>query len=297
MNEDTHTAVQQVSESHSQGFALTGYGWLMIVVALLSVLLTYKFLSRKSGDSFSKTVKPKAGCLSFGYVFLVIFCIATLALGAVGMFVNSIHNIVSLPRYEATIIDHESHQSESRDSDGRRRSRTMYTPTLRFTDNAGNLREVKADLSSSGKDPIGSTLTIGYKDGMSKAEVISITKYLMLLGLAIMMFVLVYVLVLGIVYSFGWSTAFILRIGGGFLMYFLFPAGMMVLFWGCAYHGLYKHFTGQRHDMPVWAIVVCSIFSVVLFLSFIGYLRMLMGKTVGDNTGLSRKMFNKRKVY
>lgn len=297
MNENTHAATQQLSDGHSQGFSLTGYGWLMIVVALLSVLLTYKFLSRKSGDSFDKTVKPKAGCLSFGYVFLVIFCIATLALGAVGMFVNSIHNIVSLPRYEAIVIDHDSHRSQSKDSDGRRRSTTMYTPVLKFVDNQGKEHELKSDLSSSAKETIGSTLTIGYKDGMSKAEVISTTKYFMLLGLGTMMFVLVYALVLGVVYSFGWSTAFVLRIGAGFLMYFLFPAGMMLLFWGCAYHGLYKHFSGQRHDMPVWAIIVCSIFSLVLFLALIGYLRMLMGKTVGDNTGLSRKMFNKRKVY
>lgn len=289
MNENTHAATQTLSEGHSQGFALTGYGWLMVVVAILSVLLTYKFLSKKSDNSFDNTVKPKTGCLSFGYVFLVIFSIATLALGAIGMFVNSIHNIVSLPRYEATIIGHDSYQSESKDSKGRSRSTTMYTPILQFTDVDGNLREVKADLSSGGKAAVGSTMTIGYRSGMDDAEVISSTKYFMLLGLATMMFIMVYVLVLGIVYSFGWSTKILLKIGAGFLMYYLFPAGMILLFWGCAYHGLYKHFTGQRHDMPVWAIVLCSIFSVTLFFVLIGWARMLLGKSIGGETGISRR--------
>lgn len=280
MNEDNYSTTRQISEGHHQGYTLTGYGWVIILVAIAAILLTYKFLSKKSGsDDFNK--KPKAGCLSFGYVFLVIFSIATLALGGLAMLGNSIYNIASLPRYQATVTGHNSHQSESRDDKGRRRSTTMYTPILKFKDNTGTEVEKEADLSSSGKEAMGSVLTVAYENGMDKVVVISTTKYFMLLGLATIMFVLVYVLVLGIAYSFGIPTGRLLQIGAGFLMYYLVPAGMLLLFYGCAYGGVYLYFTGRKPDMPIWAVVVCCFFSVVLFFSLIGWARMLLGKGDG----------------
>lgn len=288
MKGDNYSATQQLSEGHHQGYTLTGYGWVMILVAAAAILLTYKFLSKKSsGDDFNK-VKPKAGCLSFGYVFLVIFSIATLALGGLAMLCSSIYNMASLPRYQATVVGHNSHQSESKDENGRRRSTTMYTPILKFKDNTGAEVEKEADLSSGSKETMGSVLTVAYENGMDKVSVISATKYFMLLGLATIMFLLVYVLVLGVAYSFGKSISGLLRIGAGFLMYYLAPAGMLLLFYGCAYSGAYQYFAGRRPDMPVWAVVVCCFFSFVLFFSLIGWAKMLFA---GEGGKKRKKVF------
>ncbi len=130
------------------------------------------------------------------------------------------------------------------------------------------------DVSSSGKKEKGGLVTVGYKPGMETAEELSGNKYILIGGAAVLLLIMGYFILAGIAYAMGRRMQPFYRFGLGLLLYFIFPLAMLFLLGGMGY-AVVSYFMGKKPDMPGWAVAVCSFFSIVLFLAFIGYLRML----------------------
>ena len=237
---------------------MSGHLWAVVALLAAAGLLTWAVLRR---------MEAPRGCSSGGFVFAVLASLMLLSQGGLLMLGSSVKNLLTLPRYQASVIDHRTHISTSRDDDGRTRHTTMYTPLLRFVDAQGATVELFGDMASSEPDVLGHMLTIGHAPGMTKAEMITPAKWGMLIGLTVMLLIMGYVLVGACFYAAGWPTATYLRWGANGLMNGLIPGAMLFMLWGLAYHGVYRHLAGERPDMPAWAFWICVFFSLTLVMA------------------------------
>lgn len=256
---------------------ITGYGWTAIGFIALSVLLAIKILKRGNRNA-------RPGCLGIGYVALVAFCLLSLSATLGGVLGGFVVNAFTLPRYEAKVTSLSSYQSTSQDKDSRGRSSsrtvTMYTSTVAFTTNDGTPVEIETDVSSSGKRAIGETVTIGYKPGMEKAQELNGTKYLLMGGATVMLLIMAYVVIGGFLYAMGFRMVRFYRLGMGLLLYFILPLAMLFLL-GAMGYAVVLYFMGDKPDMPVWAVVVCIFFCLILSGALLGYVRMLSERRRG----------------
>lgn len=242
---------------------ITGYGWTAIALMALSVLVAIKILKRRSPYG-------KAGCLGVGYVSLVLFILLSLSTTLVGVLGRFVLNVVTLPRYEAKVIDISSYQ----DKDSRNRRTTMYKSVVAFATEDGTRVEIGTDVSSSGRRAIGDIVKVGYRPGMKTAEELSAGKYILMGGGALMLLIMGYFVIGGIMYAMGARMAVFYRFGMNLLLYVVFPVAMLFLLGGMGY-ALVLYFMGMKPDMPVWAVVVCSFFCLILLGGMLGYIRML----------------------
>jgi hypothetical protein len=243
---------------------ITGYGWTGIAFMVLSVLVAVKILKRNNRSG-------NIGCISIGYISLVVFCLLTLSSVLAGFLGGFVINSFKLPRYQGKVVSISSYQ----DYDSKtRRTTTMYKSTVAFTLKDGTPVEIETDISSSGKREIGEMVTVGYEPGIDRAEEFSGGKYLLIGGGVVMLLVMGYFVTGGILYAMNVKMDWYFALGMKLLMYFIFPLGMLLFFCGRGY-ALVQYFMGLRPDMPGWAVAVCSFFCLVLFLAMIGYVRML----------------------
>ncbi|PZP42688.1 MAG: hypothetical protein DI598_16665 [Pseudopedobacter saltans] len=270
--------MQQISSekeylTNGSSMSLTPAGWFLVALLVLSFVLTLKIVKRKNRDSFddSDDARRKAtGCVSIAYVFAVVSCVLVLGVGSLRLLIGSIKDTITVTRYQAKVVDYTSYASTSKN-----RRTTMYNPVLEFKTEDGTVIKKEADMASSSPPEIGSYRTVGYKDGKNVLVELSPTKYFMLLGLGTMAALLTFAMVGAFNYAFGFSNRVLIKLLFGFLFYYLIPAGMILLFYGCAYAGVYRYLAGERNDMPIWAFLVCSFFSFVLFFSIIGWFQYL----------------------
>ncbi len=248
--------------------SVTYYGWGAIALILMSVVLALRILKR-SGSG-------KPGCVSLGYISLILFIVFSITTMLSGMLGSFVYHAFSLPRYKATVVDHYSYVSESRDKGFTRRT-TMYQPIVVFKDNTGQEIKLKSDVASSSRSPLGSVITVGYKPGMPVAEAFSAGKYLLMGGATVMLLLLGYVSVAGIRYGLGGRMQHMISLGTGLLLYVFIPLAMLAFAAGLGYAAI-EYFRGDKPDMPVWALVICIFFCFILLLAFIGYVRMLAGR-------------------
>jgi hypothetical protein len=247
---------------------ITGYGWTAIVLIALSIFVAIKILKRRNPNE-------KSGCIGVGYVSLVMFILLSFSTMLAGMLGSFVLNVLTLPRYEAKIIDISAYQDTNR----RKRTTTMYRSIVAFTTEDGTPVEIRTDISSSERREIGEVVKVGYRSGMQTAEELSAGKYILMAGGAVMLLVMGYFVIAGIFYAMGAQMSAFYRFGMNLLLYFIFPLGMLFLLGGMGY-AVVLYFTGQKPDMPVWAVVVCCFFCLVLLGAMLGYLRMLRERTV-----------------
>lgn len=246
---------------------------ILAATILLSAWLTWKVLKRSGKNE-------RTGCITFSYFFLIFFTVTSLSVGGIVFLGKSVYNYFTSPKYTATVIDHQVYeQEESYQSNGRTRYRTvtMYRPKVKFTDNNYDTIEIYNDVSSGEPRTIGSTINIGYRKGQSMAEEFSLTKLFLMCGLSVMMLILGYIVVAAIQYASGRNMKKTMNFGSKLLLQFLVPLGMIAMFSMLSF-ALYQYFTGQKPDMPLWAVILCSFFAFVLLLSTIGYIKILRGK-------------------
>lgn len=245
---------------------ITGYGWTAIAMLVLSVLVAVKMLQRSDA-------RRRLGCLSVGYIALIVFCLLLFTAMLSGMLGSFVLHTLQLPRYEARVVDYSAY--ESKNSDNRRV--TMYQPVVVFTTADGQQQRMKTDISSSGKKEPGAYITVLYQPGMDTAEELSGSKYVLIGGACMGLLLMGYLLIAGIAYAMGRSMRPFLKVGMGLLLYLVFPVGMLFLLGGISY-ALFRYFTGQKPDMPLWAVVLCCFFAFILFFAFIGYIRTLTSR-------------------
>lgn len=242
---------------------ITGYGWTAIALMALSVLVAIKILKR--GSRYGKS-----GCIGVGYVSLVVFILLSLSTTLAGVLGRFVVNVITLPRYEAKVIDISSYQ----DKDSRNRSTTMYKSVVAFVTEDGTPVEIGTDVSSSGRRAIGDIVKVGYRPGMPTAEELSGGKYILMGGGAFMLLIMGYFVVAGIMYAVGARMEVFYRFGMNLVLYVIFPVAMLFLLGGMGY-AVILYFMGRKPDMPVWAVVVCCFFCFILLGGMLGYIRML----------------------
>lgn len=246
---------------------------ILLATIVLSAWLTYKVLKRSD-----KNAKP--GCIGFGYFFLIFFTVTSLSVSGVVFFSKTVYNYFTLPKYTATVIDHEVYEKEeSYNSNGRTsyRTVTMYRPKVKFVDNQNDTVEIYNDISSGEPKPIGSTINIGYKTGQNTAQEFSLKKLFLMCGLSVMMLILGYIVVAAIQYALGKNMQKTLKFGAKLVLQFLVPLGMITMCCLLSF-ALYQYFSGQKPDMPMWAVIICGFFAFVLFLSSIAYIKTIRSK-------------------
>lgn len=242
---------------------ITNYGWGMIAIIVLSVLVALKVLKRNNRGQ-------RPGCLGIGYVSLIAFCLFSLSTMLAGMLGSFVIHAFTLPRYEARVIDYSSYV----DKDSQNKRVTMFQSVVAFNGKGGAPVTIKTDVSSSGKRAMGEVVTVGYEPGMETAEELSGNKYILIGGAGFMLLIMGYFALGGIAYALGWRMKPFYNFGTGLLLYFVFPVAMLFLL-GAMGYAVVLYFMGQKPDMPVWAVAVCSFFCFVLFFAFLGYVRML----------------------
>jgi hypothetical protein len=242
---------------------ITGYGWTAICFLVLSVFVAVKILKRRNESQ-------KTGCIAVGYVSLVVFILLGFSAMLTGFLGSFVLNMFTLPRYEAKVVDVSSYQK----NDKRNGTTTMYRSIVAFTAADGTPVEIRTDVSSSEKRAIGEVVEVVYKPGMEAAEELSGGKYLLVAGGAVMLLIMGYFAIAGILYAMGARMAAYYRFGMNGLLYFILPLGMLFML-GALGYAVVLYFVGSKPDMPVWAVVVCSFFCLVLTGALFGYVRML----------------------
>lgn len=253
---------------------ITPYGWALIAAILLSLALTRGVVRRMSP-------KENAGCLSFGYTALIISILMIFVLTFSVSISQSIYGFFTKPKYQATVTSFSSHweDRDEKDSNGRSRKTKvlMHTPTVQFTDQAGNVQLLETDIASGAAPVIGSTIKVVYAPGDTIAHELSFASIALLFGASLMIFIMGLILFAAIQYARGVNMGGITAFGLGFLMRFLFPFGMLFLLGGMGY-ALFQYFTGHKPDMPLWAVIVCCFFCLVLLMVIPVFLKMVYGK-------------------
>ncbi len=250
--------------------SITPFGYVFFGSIAVGIGLTYLVTRRLRME------KGTGGIGSALYIGAVLVCLSLLFFPFVSILATSIHSMVTFPKYDAEIISFESYWDEQTytDSDGDSYTRDvlMHRPTLRFRDDADKMITIESNTSSGSRPVIGSFVKVAYSNGT--LQVISIASILLYFGLAVMLSILGYLLLYALFYGAGLPRAALNRAGAFGLFHLLIPGGMLFMLLGMVY-GIYDFFLG-RGDMPVWAVIICFFFSIVLALALFGYTRILL---------------------
>lgn len=243
--------------------SITPFGWSTLALILLSVWVSHKFIQRK-------WQAKQVGCAMKGYVWLVVFIISFIVYTFTGVLVKGVYDMYAKPKYKGIVVSVSSY--EDKDSKGHRK--TMYTPTVKFNDNNNREVLVETNISSGGKQQIGDIIRVAYASGDTRALDVSGTGIGMMIGMAVMLFIMGYIVFAGYWYAAGKDMKRVFSFGLGILMYFIFPAAMLFFIIALGYV-LWGYFMGNRPDMPLWAIIVCGFFVLILSLVLPTYFKML----------------------
>lgn len=204
---------------------------------------------------------------SFIYPGIVVYVVSSLFFGLVSIAVSPVIYFFSAPQYEARVVAHEV--MDSSDGEG------TYTAVVTFKDDKNQLLRKPLNYGSSHPVEIGKTITIGYKNGDHNVTNLSFgTQKLIVFIVVLLLFVLGLPMAWITLYSLGWDTSVIFQIGLGFVIYLVFPAGML-FFIGILSWVIWEYFQGRKDDMPIWALGICSLFVTILIPAFLGYMKML----------------------
>jgi hypothetical protein len=191
--------------------AITTYGWIFIMLLILSLVLTAGVVKRMNAKGRDK---GKGGCLNFGFVGLIIYILM--------IFVYTFSEAIFEKFYHALT--------------------NVFSPT-----------------------------------NANAAHTLSIGEIALLFGASIMIFAMALVLIAVIKYAAGGSLSGITDFGLKFLMRFIFPFGMLFLLGGMGF-ALFQYFMGERPDMPLWAVIICCFFCLILILTIPAIIKMAYGK-------------------
>lgn len=248
---------------YAGGMNITPIGYLFFASLLFGIVLTIAVNRRLAKNGKPQTLLPK---LYWGTIIVVISNLFIMFSFFGG---NEIYKMVSLPKYEATVIDFNS-QWEKRD-DGRV---LMHTPKLQFRDSRGEVITQDGNVRSSAEPVIGDTVRVAYADGT--LYVISGASIGLLIALAVMLLILGYILAALTNFALGRKWKWVDNLG--VTVFAIVIYGGMLFMLGAMIYGVFKYFQ-PGSDMPLWAMLMCLFFSLVLALAMVGMVRMRMEET------------------
>lgn len=254
--------------------SITPYGWGLLSAITLALILSRGVVKRLSP-------KENSGCMNYAFVALVLSILMIFVFSFSISISQNIYGFFTKPKYKATVISFTSRWEDrsEKDSDGRSRTRQvlMHTPTVQFTGGDGKQVTLETDISSGGEPVIGDTIVVVYAPGDTIAHELSFASIALLAGASLMIFIMGFILYGALQYARGANMKKFTAFAIGFVMRFLFPFAMLSLFVGMAY-AIWQYFTGNKPDMPIWAVVVCCFFCLVLALTIPVFLKMAYAK-------------------
>ena len=230
---------------------------------VVTLLMIHFFIKRLSG---------KKGCMTYGYIGLILFCINVFAIFSWVFMYSSTKDLYAIAtsgqQYTATVISFTEEQHyDSEDN----RYYTMYQPTVEFTTEAGNVIAKELDFSTSGLE-VGDTYKVNYNEANDKVITLGFTLVMKLVGSFIFCFIFTLLLVGVIKFSSGHSMesykAFASKIGFQFFIPFLMIGFNLLLIYGIFY----------GNEVPLFVTGLLIFFSVMLALGTLGYLKMIFTK-------------------
>ncbi len=244
---------------------LTPFGYLFVASIAFGILLMIGVSRRWSRQGRPVGIGSN---LFFGLV-LVIMSNLFFGLGFTGA--QAIYNMISFPKYEATIVGFSSSWEEfSRTgSDGSSYTENvlMHTPTLRFRDDAGRTITQQGNVRSGAEPVIGDKVTVAYRSG-EPLQVISLASIGLYIGLVVMLLILGFILTKVLFFTLGRKSKGLDKFGGVLLVYIIIGGSMLGMLAAMVY-GVFSYFQ-PGSDMPLWAMLVCVFFSLTLALAFVG---------------------------
>lgn len=219
---------------------------------------------------WSKDGKP-TGIGTNLFFGLVLVCISTLFFMLSFVGAKAVYEMVTFPKYEATIVSFESEWEEvtRRDSDGRSYTDDvlMHTPMLQFTDETGRTITQRGNVRSEAEPVIGDNVTVGYREGRG-LQVISLASIGLYAALFVMLMILGFILAKVLLFTLGrkskWLDAF-----GSFLLVYIVIGGSMLFMLAAMTYGVFSYFQSGS-DTPLWVMLICAFFTLTLTLAFLG---------------------------
>lgn len=253
---------------------LTNAGWGAVGLVLFSIAITYGIVNRVS-DSNSKA----KGCISYAYVFAIVFSISSFAISIPTMVLGKLSIYLTGEKCTATIIDYTTYDSE--DSEGGRT--TMHSAIYKFKDKYGNFITKDADVGTGDIPVVGSKVIVYYDNSRGKEGVIATFTFSTILLLIVSLFIgflMCLLLYAMIMYATNRSTKGIISLLIKIVIYIIVPAGMLFLGGGMAWYCYMRITSGYKSDQPIWVLIIAIFFSFTLFLAFIGYVKSLLTSKV-----------------
>lgn len=255
-------------------FSLSPFVDILIFFTLFSSWATYKIVKRS---------QTKNGCLSLGYIWLVIFIVGILSSGLFMMLIQSTYNntqaIVFGKSYTATITDYSSYQST--DDEGNRR--TYHSPIFSFTTDEGQSITKKAGYGSTALPEIGKEQTVFYNAQTGHLFIWGYIFVVMLVGLFLMGSVL-FLILYGIArYASGYDMESYWQLIMTFLIKYFVPIAMI------SFDALLIYALFQK-DQPIFVTIILGFFITVLTLAIPGYFKAIKPNNVSKKvTTFKRK--------
>ena len=238
-------------------FSITPLGYVLIALVFFSLWCTIRILKREN---------ERLGCITVGFVWLVILCINSLILSGILLVHDNLSNFIQGERIEATIVDFTLRESDD-DENG-----PMYVPILRFTAPNGEVITRKSN-SGSGREPvIGDPYLIYYDSERDSLSYFSVASVALMATCLVVTFSLG-LLSFGIVrYALGYGMAGFKSFFGNYLLRFILPLAIIIF----DAMLIYAAFFNGPHPLWVYPILVISI--IGLTVTAVRYLENILRK-------------------
>jgi hypothetical protein len=255
-------------------FPQTAYGWSFVFSLFFTIWLTHRTLKKWRHDDLLKSGKDEGvGCLSAGFLALVLGAMSFLFFPFLVMLIETTHQYAVLPQYQSTIVQVESkwERQDYTDSDKRRQTRDvlMHTSIVEFTDNQEKTVRLPSSIRSGEEPIIGDQLRVAYANGMQTALEVSFRAFAMQFGLLVMLLILGFFLLIIVRWVLGKSNDKLASVGINTVFNAGIPLAMIGMEAGLIY-GLMRHFSGEK-DFPLWVVGLLIFFIIGLGLGIVSY--------------------------
>ena len=229
--------------------------FILVFTAVILFLFYRKKMREDETYTYSQMMLPAIGTLVISALFL------NLAF-TVG---HSAYSYLFSKKYEATVVAYE----DLGDS---------QMAVVEFKNDQNELLRKSVGYGSSDPIEIGKKIKVSYEKGDRHVKVQSYSQQKVIAGITVFFFLVFGLATVGMVfYVLDKDISFIFTIGVGFVMFIIFPAGML-FFIGVLSWVIWEYYQGRKDDMPIWALGICSLFLTILIPTFFGYLKMLFKK-------------------
>ncbi|MDH6309135.1 hypothetical protein M2451_001706 [Dysgonomonas sp. PFB1-18] len=219
----------------------------------------------------NKRLERKSGCIGFGYVSLVIFCISGFAIAITLILFTyvgeNLNTFINGDKYIATITNYTSTEKEDSEGD----MRTYYTLIFSFTTNEGVEITKSSGNSSTGVPQIGEKIEVYYDVKNDKVFQPGAMVIIGTVGMLIMCVVLLFSFVGIIRFAFGYDMSGFWKICQKFGTIFFIPF-IMIAFDALLIYALF------HKKQPFWVEILLGFFILMLTLGCWGYIKSIVEK-------------------